>query len=94
MDFYSRLQAEDGHWAGDYGGPLFLLPGDWKDFICLVIRWNPYIIESNEITNNKVTLLEVYFLCIDNAHTDKRRVLHGSGKNKNIRILKLFPLLC
>lgn len=28
MDFYSRLQAEDGHWAGDYGGPLFLLPGN------------------------------------------------------------------
>uniref|UniRef100_A0A671KPQ2 Terpene cyclase/mutase family member n=1 Tax=Sinocyclocheilus anshuiensis TaxID=1608454 RepID=A0A671KPQ2_9TELE len=27
MDFYSSLQAEDGHWAGDYGGPLFLLPG-------------------------------------------------------------------
>ncbi|XP_074857495.1 lanosterol synthase isoform X2 [Carettochelys insculpta] len=25
--FYSGLQAEDGHWAGDYGGPLFLLPG-------------------------------------------------------------------
>lgn len=27
MEFYSRLQTEDGHWAGDYGGPLFLLPG-------------------------------------------------------------------
>uniref|UniRef100_A0A8C7PYZ6 Terpene cyclase/mutase family member n=1 Tax=Oncorhynchus mykiss TaxID=8022 RepID=A0A8C7PYZ6_ONCMY len=27
MAFYSQLQAEDGHWAGDYGGPLFLLPG-------------------------------------------------------------------
>ncbi|GAV02159.1 hypothetical protein RvY_12758 [Ramazzottius varieornatus] len=27
MDFYAKLQAEDGHWAGDYGGPLFLLPG-------------------------------------------------------------------
>ncbi|KAM9804595.1 lanosterol synthase [Neosynchiropus ocellatus] len=27
MKFYSHLQAEDGHWAGDYGGPLFLLPG-------------------------------------------------------------------
>uniref|UniRef100_A0A673A5L1 Terpene cyclase/mutase family member n=1 Tax=Sphaeramia orbicularis TaxID=375764 RepID=A0A673A5L1_9TELE len=27
MQFYSHLQAEDGHWAGDYGGPLFLLPG-------------------------------------------------------------------
>ncbi|XP_062907586.1 lanosterol synthase isoform X1 [Mobula hypostoma] len=27
MQFYAKLQAEDGHWAGDYGGPLFLLPG-------------------------------------------------------------------
>uniref|UniRef100_A0A8B9RPK6 Terpene cyclase/mutase family member n=1 Tax=Astyanax mexicanus TaxID=7994 RepID=A0A8B9RPK6_ASTMX len=27
MEFYEHLQAEDGHWAGDYGGPLFLLPG-------------------------------------------------------------------
>ncbi|XP_050388661.2 lanosterol synthase isoform X1 [Patella vulgata] len=27
MKFYSKLQAEDGHWAGDYGGPLFLMPG-------------------------------------------------------------------
>uniref|UniRef100_A0A8C4LE57 Terpene cyclase/mutase family member n=1 Tax=Equus asinus asinus TaxID=83772 RepID=A0A8C4LE57_EQUAS len=27
MTFYMGLQAKDGHWAGDYGGPLFLLPG-------------------------------------------------------------------
>lgn len=27
FDFFSALQTEDGHWAGDYGGPLFLLPG-------------------------------------------------------------------
>ncbi|XP_064613807.1 lanosterol synthase-like isoform X2 [Liolophura sinensis] len=27
MKFYSQLLAEDGHWAGDYGGPLFLMPG-------------------------------------------------------------------
>lgn len=27
ITFYMGLQAEDGHWAGDYGGPLFLLPG-------------------------------------------------------------------
>ncbi|XP_046294826.1 lanosterol synthase [Marmota monax] len=27
VTFYVGLQAEDGHWAGDYGGPLFLLPG-------------------------------------------------------------------
>lgn len=27
MHFYSALQMEDGHWPGDYGGPLFLMPG-------------------------------------------------------------------
>lgn len=27
MKFYSLLQTEGGNWAGDYGGPLFLLPG-------------------------------------------------------------------
>ncbi|CAM6098356.1 unnamed protein product [Calypogeia fissa] len=25
--FYSTIQADDGHWPGDYGGPMFLLPG-------------------------------------------------------------------
>ena len=27
MLFYSKLQAEDGHWAGDNGGPLFFMAG-------------------------------------------------------------------
>lgn len=27
MAFYQMIQCEDGHWAGDYGGPMFLLPG-------------------------------------------------------------------
>lgn len=27
MLFYSKLQSEDGHWTGDYGGPLFLMAG-------------------------------------------------------------------
>ncbi|XP_037542212.1 lanosterol synthase-like isoform X1 [Nematolebias whitei] len=44
MKFYSRLQAEDGHWAGDYGGPLFLLPGLLITChvakICLPEVWN------------------------------------------------------
>jgi hypothetical protein len=30
--FYQKLQCDDGHWAGDYGGPHFLMPG-------LVITW-------------------------------------------------------
>ncbi|KAJ3175039.1 Lanosterol synthase (Oxidosqualene--lanosterol cyclase) [Irineochytrium annulatum] len=25
--FYEKLQTEDGHWAGEYGGPMFLIPG-------------------------------------------------------------------
>ncbi len=27
INYFSFLQSEDGHWPGDYGGPLFLLPG-------------------------------------------------------------------
>lgn len=27
MNYYACLQSEEGHWPGDYGGPLFLLPG-------------------------------------------------------------------
>ncbi|XP_038720882.1 cycloartenol synthase 2-like isoform X1 [Tripterygium wilfordii] len=27
LRFYSTLQAQDGFWPSDYGGPLFLLPG-------------------------------------------------------------------
>jgi lanosterol synthase len=27
LSFYQMLQCDDGHWAGDYGGPMFLMPG-------------------------------------------------------------------
>lgn len=27
LGFYQMLQCEDGHWAGDYAGPMFLMPG-------------------------------------------------------------------
>jgi cycloartenol synthase len=27
MQFYQKLQCNDGHWGGDYGGPMFLMPG-------------------------------------------------------------------
>ena len=25
--FFKKLQTEDGHFAGEYGGPMFLIPG-------------------------------------------------------------------
>ncbi|KAK9835241.1 hypothetical protein WJX81_008273 [Elliptochloris bilobata] len=27
LSFYEQLQCADGHWPGDYGGPMFLMPG-------------------------------------------------------------------
>ena len=27
LEFYQQLQMDDGHWPGDYGGPMFLMPG-------------------------------------------------------------------
>ena len=27
LQFYQMIQCDDGHWAGDYGGPNFLMPG-------------------------------------------------------------------
>lgn len=36
ISFYSTLQAHDGHWAGDCGGPMFLMPGLVISFLALV----------------------------------------------------------
>ena len=51
VQFYEMLQCEDGHWAGDYGGPHFLAPGMvicvgfsplvlhvWVFYVCVRLR--------------------------------------------------------
>ncbi|CAG8734254.1 14954_t:CDS:2, partial [Racocetra fulgida] len=27
FEYFKQLQTSDGHWAGEYGGPMFLIPG-------------------------------------------------------------------
>lgn len=67
MSFYSHLLAEDGHWAGDYGGPLFLLPGkDKSSFsmlsLCFVLAriLQPSINTVMEISFSLLCLHQVF----------------------------------
>jgi len=52
--FYSLLQTTDGHWAGDYGGPHFLLPG-------LVVAWYVMGCPSVMISPPQQALMLHYF---------------------------------
>ena len=52
--FYSLLQSTDGHWAGDYGGPHFLLPG-------LVVSWYVMGCPSVMISPPQQALMLHYF---------------------------------
>lgn len=40
IGFHSILQADDGHWPGDFGGPMFLLPA-LVSFIINLARFYP-----------------------------------------------------
>lgn len=51
LKFYSAIQGEDGHWAGDYGGPLFLMPG-------MPIFSTPYCVRTAE------TFTVDYVVCV------------------------------
>ncbi|KAJ3137423.1 Lanosterol synthase (Oxidosqualene--lanosterol cyclase) [Physocladia obscura] len=39
--FFERLQTEDGHWAGEYGGPMFLIPGLVITMYITKTPWKP-----------------------------------------------------
>jgi squalene/oxidosqualene cyclase-like protein len=53
--FYSMLQCEDGHWAGDYGGPHFLMPG-------MVTAWYVMGKPAQFLNDEQVQLLVHYIL--------------------------------
>ncbi|OZJ06194.1 hypothetical protein BZG36_00978 [Bifiguratus adelaidae] len=58
FEFYKRLQTEDGHWAGEYGGPMFMVPG---------------LIISHYITGTPVPdheRLEIIRYLLNRAHPD------------------------
>lgn len=52
INFYSTIQTHDGHWAGDYGGPMFLVPG-------LVRKKVANISFLNYVTNTKMYVMKV-----------------------------------
>jgi squalene/oxidosqualene cyclase-like protein len=49
--FFSMLQTEDGHWAGDYGGPNFLLPGM---IVCWYVMGKPSLMLNDDQTKMMV----------------------------------------
>ena len=51
--FYNMLLCEDGHWAGDYGGPHFLLPG-------LVVVWYVMNRPSKLIDEDQAKMMSHY----------------------------------
>jgi hypothetical protein len=53
--FYSMLQTSDGHFAGDYGGPHFLLPG-------LVVAWYVMGRPSEMISPSQQALMLHYLM--------------------------------
>eukprot|EP00548_Thalassiothrix_antarctica_P013320 CAMPEP_0194167520 /NCGR_PEP_ID=MMETSP0154-20130528/2774_1 /TAXON_ID=1049557 /ORGANISM="Thalassiothrix antarctica, Strain L6-D1" /LENGTH=939 /DNA_ID=CAMNT_0038878445 /DNA_START=14 /DNA_END=2833 /DNA_ORIENTATION=- len=51
--FYSMLQTEDGHWAGDYGGPHFLMPG-------LIVAWYVMGKPENMLDQDQTKMMRHY----------------------------------
>lgn len=55
VHFYSMLQSDDGHWAGDYGGPLFLMPG-------LICVWYVMGQPNNMLGKDQMALMKHYMV--------------------------------
>ena len=68
MHYFSQLQSKDGHWPGDYGGPLFLLPGL---LIASYISATPFPKPHQE-------MMKVYLF--NHQHTDGGWGMHIEGQ--------------
>ena len=56
LHFYSMLQTCDGHWAGDYGGPHFLMPG-------LIVVW--YVMgQPSELISDQHKKVMIHYLTV------------------------------
>lgn len=65
---FSQLQSGEGHWAGDYGGPLFLLPGL---LVAAYISTTPFPKPHQE-------MMKVYLF--NHQHTDGGWGMHIEGE--------------
>lgn len=72
IDFYQGLQDADGHWASDYGGPMFLLPG-------LIISL--YVIGKLDQTLDSHQQFEMRRYLRNHQNTDGGYGLHIEGRS-------------
>ncbi|KAL7409222.1 terpene synthase [Mrakia frigida] len=89
-EFYKTIQSNDGHWAGEYGGPLFLIPG-------LIIAL--YVTKSKPLSEPQ-RLEMIRYLCnranVEEGgwgiHTHSKPTVFGTALNYvSLRILGLGP---
>lgn len=99
VDFYSTIQASDGHWPGDYGGPMFLLPGLVCSFffflICCLseILKTYFCIHSFQIITLSITGA-LNTVLSEQHKAEMRRYLHNHQANTISLYLSYVFLLC
>ena len=92
LSFYEMLQCDDGHWAGDYGGPMFLMPG----LICAI-----YITKSHtkgalpEVRKNGMIDYLLNHQQRDGGwgtHIECASTMFGTGKKREGNVYQLFTI--